>query len=243
MTYIELDRLCLLHQSMNVSGIDRCRFPFHRNHKRFDVFFFADMEPPYELMFGLVRGQWSFSVKVAEGYRVKTQLGDDYYGLCKALDLKFDPNNRFRPVDFFKDLNRVVPSEISRDNEVEPQDVARYCRDVEEADKNYFVGWRLHRDPEVRDVTERNLEKTRRLLGEDAYLHCREHRISTAWTDDPKKATGSWKHFPRSAADGKDTRDVEVERAFKRAIATGLSDLREGREVSLGDAKIRLGLS
>ena len=37
-------------------------------------------------------------------------------------------------------------------------------------------------------------------------------------------------------------RDVEVERAFKRAIATGLSDLREGREVSLGDAKIRLGL-
>ena len=56
MAYIELDRLCLLHQSMNVSCIGRCRFPFHRNHKKFDVFFFADMKP-YELMFGLVGGQ------------------------------------------------------------------------------------------------------------------------------------------------------------------------------------------
>ena len=242
MAYIELDRLCLLHQSMNVCRIGRCGFPFRRNHKEFDVFFFADMKP-YELMFGLVGGQWSFSVKVLEGYRVNTWLGDDYYGLCKALDLEHDPNNTFRPVDFFKDLNLKVPSEISRDSEVEPQDVARYCRDIEEADKIYFVGWRPHPDPEVRDVTKRNLEKTRRLLGEVAYLRCREYRISTAWTDDPEKANGSWRHFPKSVVDDKDTRDVEVERAFKRAIATGLSDLREGREVSLGDAKIRLGLS
>ncbi len=158
MAYIELNRLCLLHQSMNVRRIGRCGFPFHRNHKKFDVFFFADMKP-YELMFGLVRGQWSFSVKVLEGYRVKTWLGDDYDGLCKALDLKHDPSNPFRPADFFKDLNRVVPSEISRDSEVEPQDVARYCRGVEEADKIYLVGWRPHPDPEVREA--------RSVFGED----------------------------------------------------------------------------
>lgn len=242
MAYIELNRLRLLHQSMNVHRIDRYRFPFYRNHKEFDVFFFADMMP-YELMFGLVRGQWSFSVKVLEGYRVNAWLGDDYVGLCKALDLKHDPKNPFRPADFFKDLNHVVPSEASRNNEVEPEEVARYCRSsVEEPDKIYFLGWREHLDPEVRDVTERNLEKTRRLLGEDAYLRCRKYHISTAWTDDPKKASNRWRYLSKSVTDGRDIGDVEAERAFKNAVTMGLSDLREGREISLNDAKMRLGL-
>lgn len=241
MSSIELNSLRLLHRSMKARCIVRCRFPFHRNHKEFDVFFFADMEP-YELMFGLVGDRWSMTVKMLEGYRVDTWLGENYDKLCKALGLKYDPNNPFRPKDFFEDLNRAIPREASRGREVKPQDVARYLSNVEEADKIYFSGWRPHQDPEVRDVTERNLEKTRLLLGEDAYRLCLKHRISSAWSADCRKASDNWKR-PVPLPSIVDCKESEAEHAFIHAVTTGLSDLKEGREVSLNDAKMRLGLS
>lgn len=39
-----------------------------------------------------------------------------------------------------------------------------------------------------------------------------------------------------------DYEEAEEERAFMRAIVTGLADLEAGREVSLAEAKARLGL-
>lgn len=39
-----------------------------------------------------------------------------------------------------------------------------------------------------------------------------------------------------------DYEEAEEERAFMRAVVTGLADLEAGREVSLADAKARLGL-
>ena len=240
MACIELNRLRLFHREMEKCGICRRRFPFRRNHKELDVLFFTDMEP-YELMFGLVGGQWSMTVKILEGYRVNILLGkDDYAKLCEALGLKYGPNNRFRPKDFFEDLNRAIPRELSLSSEVKPQDIARYSRNIEEADKVYFAGWRPHHDPGVRDVTERNLEKTRLLLGEDAYRRCLKHRISSAWTADRRRASDDWKRPMPSSVDCKES---EAERTFRQAVTTGLSDLKEGREVSLNDAKMRLGLS
>lgn len=40
-----------------------------------------------------------------------------------------------------------------------------------------------------------------------------------------------------------DYEQVTEERAFMRAVVTGLSDLEAGREVSLAEAKARLGLN
>ena len=39
-----------------------------------------------------------------------------------------------------------------------------------------------------------------------------------------------------------DYEEAEEERVFMRAVVTGLADLEAGREVSLADAKARLGL-
>jgi prevent-host-death family protein len=39
-----------------------------------------------------------------------------------------------------------------------------------------------------------------------------------------------------------DYETAEEERAFMRAVVAGLADLESGREVSLADAKVRLGL-
>lgn len=40
-----------------------------------------------------------------------------------------------------------------------------------------------------------------------------------------------------------DYEEAEEERAFMRAVVSGLADLDEGRDISLAEAKIRLGLT
>ena len=190
---MRLDRLPLLHEAMRKANLDRCRFRFVRKPATFDVFFFAD-RTPYGLMFGLVGGQWSFSVDVHPGYLVCTRLKKPIYAkLCEVLRLTWDPDRPFKPAIFFEELNSQFPKTVSQDNEAKPQDIARYRRDVEEAEKKYFWAWRPHRDRNVSEVTEHNLRKTRELLGEEAYVSCRDENISTVWTDDPNKSNDMWK--------------------------------------------------
>ena len=190
---MHLDRLRGLHRAMGGCGLDRCTFPFARNRARFHVFFFTD-RTPFGLMFGLVGGQFSFSVDVLRGYRIDTRLDRETYdGLFDALGLTYDPNRPFRPADFFGDLNRAIPQRVTPHHEPSPHDVARYCRDVEEADKIYFVAWRPNEGKQAGNVTEHNLHKTRVLLGEDAHTNCRIYNISSVWSDNPRKRSEQWK--------------------------------------------------
>ncbi|MCS7465006.1 DUF6037 family protein [Paenibacillus doosanensis] len=62
-----------------------------------------------------------------------------------------------------------------------------YRKDVEEADKIYFMGW-LDKTISGNKATPNNLEKTRLLLGQDAYVRCKAKNVSSRWTDDVKKA-------------------------------------------------------
>ena len=188
---MHLDRLPGLHQDMRRQGVERCKFPFARNHARFQVIFLAD-QVPYVLMFGLVGGQLSFSVDVLQGYRINPGLEKDVYlELVRALGLQFDRDRPFYPAAFFEDLNLAIPRRIAPANITEPHDIARHCRDVEDADKTYFLTWQEH--GKTKHVTDQNLMKTRALLGVAAYEHCRKHNISTVWTDDPNRANRHWR--------------------------------------------------
>ena len=189
-----MPRLQDLHQAMRRSGLDRCRFPYVRNGVQFDVFFFADKDP-FGLMFGLVGSRWAFSVDVLPGYRVETRLDRETYdGLVRALRLKFDPERPFSPAAFFRDLNENIPHDVRREDAPRPEDVARYRRDVDEADKVYFVRWRAHSvEGNTGHVTRRNLEKTRILLGEAVYEVCRENDISSVWSDVEHDRSDRWR--------------------------------------------------
>ncbi|MCE7032883.1 DUF6037 family protein [Lysobacter sp. GX 14042] len=68
-----------------------------------------------------------------------------------------------------------------------PADVIRTYRNVEQADRIYFCGWR---DNTVRGdrVSSANLAKTRRCLGQAAHDLCRRRNLSSRRTDDPHRA-------------------------------------------------------
>ena len=191
MSAFVLHRLRDLHQSMKQQGRLRCMFPFERNGHLFNVFFVADVDP-YVLMFARVGDPAYFDLTVAPEpeYAVSTFLDrEQYRQLFKLLGLQYDPKNPFSPFDFLRDLNAAVPSHVGRAREIEPSDLVPFrARDLEEPDRPYYVKWYHHSDPSISDVTDKNLEKTRWLLGEAAYERCREFRISSVWTDDRSKA-------------------------------------------------------
>jgi hypothetical protein len=83
---------------------------------------------------------------------------------------------------FLQHFSEQVPHLLMTKKAVKPHEVARHRRDVDEAEKIYFYGWR-NNNTRKEQVSEGNLQKTRRLLGEATYLSCKKRNISSCWTD------------------------------------------------------------
>lgn len=174
-----------LYKSMKGQELDRVRFQYKHARVIFDVFFFID-ETPFCLLFGAKEFNFAFEMPVRAGFAVEPILSSgDYKALCAALGLEYDPLHPFSVKVFLERFNESIPSEIGPGT-IRPEQIAVYRRDVEEAEKIYFFQWR---DNTVlgKHVTPENLEKTKRLLGKQAYEACRRRNISSCWTDDHKK--------------------------------------------------------
>ena len=100
-----------------------------------------------------------FEIEIDKKYCAKTYI-EDYKELILYLEIKYDPNHTFKPVDLFEALNNKIPKKFQRKpNCSEVVSVASKRRRVEEADKIYFCGWR--NNPTGDNVSEMNIEKTR----------------------------------------------------------------------------------
>lgn len=177
-----LTRLRELHANMRANSITRCRFHYTYQTLNFDVFFLTD-ESPYILMFGLIGHNIAFQVNVRPGYNIDPVIPSDIYALiCRLLNLKYDSNNPFKPSSIFEHFNQNMNVNINQNNHAKAHQLAPYHSDVEEADRIYFWGWRNNAVDE--HVREKNLDKTRRLLGVEVYNFSKKHNVSTRWTDD-----------------------------------------------------------
>lgn len=184
---MKLDGLATLYKDMRAKKLERIRFDYRHGRVSFDVYFFIDGSP-FVLLFGARGYNVAFEVNVERGFEINPRMSsDDYKALCAALGLVYDPDKPFSPKAFFETFSKHIPTAVPTNHAVRPQDVVRFRRDVEEADKVYYCGWR---DNTVRGetVTEKNLRKTRELLGQKAYERCKAKNLSTCWTDNREKA-------------------------------------------------------
>ncbi|MDB0510053.1 DUF6037 family protein [Ralstonia solanacearum] len=184
---MKLDGLAPLYKDMRAKKLERIRFDYRHGRVSFDVFFFIDGSP-YLLLFGARGYNLVFEVEVKPGFEIDPRLRNtDYKALCNALGLVFNPDNPFSPKAFFETFAGHIPATVPANHTVHPQDVVRFRRDVEDAHKVYYCGWR---DNTVsgENVTEKNLRKTRELLGQQAYERCKAKNLSTCWTDDRERA-------------------------------------------------------
>ena len=174
--------LTVLYKQMKRDEETRSKIEYKHGAVIFDVLFLID-ESPFSLMFGAKGHNVSFEFKVGPGFSVNPTIPNDIYrALCKALGLTFDRENPFRISSFLQEFSDRVPHLLATKRDAKPHDVARHRRDVEDNDKIYFCGWRDN-TKRSEHVTPKNLYKTRRLLGETAYLSCKTRNISTCWTD------------------------------------------------------------
>jgi hypothetical protein len=175
-----LDGLIPLHGSMQAQSISRYKFEYTNGRGRFDVFFFID-EVPYKLLIGARGGNFAINLNVdSVTFEISTYI-DKFNQLCEFLGLEFKEGSPYSTSAFFSDLNSNIPNAASLHNIPKPSDIAQYIDNVLEADKVHFVGW-LDNNIQGNQVSEQNLDKTRRLLGVDIYKICRHQNISSRWS-------------------------------------------------------------
>jgi hypothetical protein len=183
-----LSNLRGLYKAMKDAGITRYKWRFVRGPAPFEAIFIIE-ESPFELLLGAIGTRFGTTLQVHPGFRIDALLPTpDFYALCDALQLTRDPSRKFKPSDFFADLDANIPQTVDlKTGRVQPHDVITHRRNVEDADKRYFCGW----EDNTKDgghVSEGNLEKTRQAFGQRVYELCKKRNISSKWTDNPKRA-------------------------------------------------------
>lgn len=178
MTLYEIEPL-LRDMRRHQVQIDKFRFAY--NKVEFEVIVLIERSP-YELLFGVIEHNFSFVLKLKKGYQLEKLSDGIFYKLCEILKLK-PGKESFTSIEFLKYFAQRIPRYYSG-SRVQPHEIAPYkTKDVPEADKIYFCGWKLYNDS---NKHARNFEKTKKWLGDEAYNFCIEHNISSCWTDDPK---------------------------------------------------------
>lgn len=192
---MRMDGLARLHASMRQVGIERMRFRVRHGPLTFDGLFLADTKP-YELALGaLGHPDIALVFDVRDDYTLKPYFGDAYGPLAAALNLGAGTGQPLMPGDLLRALDAALPTTATRRDAATPTDVARVYRDVEDAHKVHFCGWRDNtiRGDQVRPA---NLIKTRRCFGQVAHDLCKRRNLSSCWTDDARRAQA---YFPPDA--------------------------------------------
>ena len=184
---MKLKGLIPIYRGMKTEGIERYKFRYQRNNITFEVFFLID-QSPFKLLFGAIANNFAFELNVEQGFEINPKLSKPIYsGLCKTLNIEYNPNNPFSPKAFFQEFNLHIPKSVDRKQKAKAHEIGRFRRNVEEADKIYFCGWR-NNNAYGHNVSKANLEKTKLLLSFKAYEICLDNNISSRWTDRPSDA-------------------------------------------------------
>ena len=184
---MKLPGLIPLYRSMKSQDIGRYKFRYQLNHLTFDCLVFIDIEP-FELVMGCLGHNFAIFLDVQKGFEIDTFIQrETFFALRNALKTTNSSDNRFDPNQFFLDFDKEIPEHADPRNTATAKDVVRYYSDIEEADKIHFCGW-LDNNLRKHTVTDSNLDKTRRFMGQRVYDFAKRRNQSTRWTHDETMA-------------------------------------------------------
>ncbi len=185
MTSYTMSSLRDINNEMRKNNVFQVTFPFVYNQKTFSCIFINNLNPYRLYMTTLGREPITLEFEIKAGYKINIYIENDKYkALLEYLDLSSNNFSPFKPVYFFQALNEVLPStQIRKARRSEVFRTVNRVRQVEEADKVYFIGWR--RLPSGQNVSSENNEKTRLAFGDEIANVCLDRNISSCWTDIP----------------------------------------------------------
>lgn len=174
----------------------RRQFQITYNEVDADVIFVADTNP-FTLNFGIHDKNIFFTIPVERGFLVKTFLDKDLLHLIYlAFEIKYDEDNKFSTKNFIEALSKKMPCHINQTHPTKPIDLAPHNRDVDEVERIYFVSFKNNN---TQNHQVRNLDKTLKMMGLEAYEFCKANNMSTCWSDHPNDDRYSnWRNLAKS---------------------------------------------
>ena len=159
----------------NNAKIDKFRFTY--NKVEFEVIVLIERSP-FELLFGVIGYNYSFSLPLRAGYELQELPDEVFYKLCDILNLK-PGRESLTSYKFLKYVAKRIPTRYSK-TKIQPHEIAKYKqRNIDDAHKIYFCGWKFY---EGSERNAKNFEKTKKWLGDEAYEFCKRNNISSCWT-------------------------------------------------------------
>ena len=149
--------------------------------------FDIDMKP-YELIFLRQKNKETLTLKllVKNGYNLDNHKSKDFfYQIIKFFEIEKDGDKNFNSDTIFNNLSEEL-FKLELSNLFQPQcyETAKFHSDVEESEKIYFKGL-LNNNLRKNSVTDRNFEKTSKLIGKEIAIDLKNSNISTCWTHIP----------------------------------------------------------
>lgn len=169
-----------LHKELLAKGYTRGQFKVEYEGIPVTVAFFAEGSP---YLLGVLIGQEPFIFQIHPGYLVQTSL--PYSEYCKlASCLGFSKERSFHLVEFLQFIENNVPP-VEEVGFIPPWLALKFFTGVQDPSKAIFLGFQKITEG---SPSASNLEKTKYLLGEEAYNLCMQFNLSSKWGRDPSKS-------------------------------------------------------
>ena len=172
-----------LHKQMIKSQVTKYIGKFKYNNIECTYLFDTDTTP-YELIFIRQKDKKTLILRiiVKNNYIIDDYQPKEYYNIIDFFEIKKGNDKVFRPNDLFNKLDTGL-LELKLLNLFQPKcyEIAKFHSEVEESEKIYFKTL-LNNNLRNNSVTDRNFEKTIKLIGKEIANDLKNKNISTCWT-------------------------------------------------------------
>ena len=179
-----------LINDMKFNNIEKENYQFDFNGFRFDVIL-SMVNNGYEILVAIHTHNWGCVLKMSSNYIIEVP-DNIYFSLREILHLDWNKNH-FNSAAFLRLLSENSPRTSNRQG-VDYRELRDYLsyRHVDEEDKIYFCGWNDHTKDNRKA---HNFDKTEFYFGKKVADYCRNHNISSLWSDIPRneqRITNPW---------------------------------------------------
>jgi hypothetical protein len=124
-----------------------------------------------------------FLLQVKPGYWIVPYFNDFYGDLAALLNAGANSGKKLIPNEFLDQLNNVIPTKATSENNPSPSEVIRLRLDItEDRDRPYFDTWIYWSEDSRKGPSEENRHKTQMLLGYEALNYSKRTNASSRWS-------------------------------------------------------------
>ncbi len=181
-----MEHLRNLHDDMITNNVNSTVFITAYNRHEFSCIFIIGITNHQLYMTTIEDNPHTICVEIGADFQAPNYLMLEYYRvLANYLGFSANGANRFFPHSFFEQFDNCIPMHHTRTPAVADMiGIISRARNVPEANKIYFVGWK--RNPDGQNVSDGNYLKTLAIVGEEVARNLRANNISSRWSDIPR---------------------------------------------------------